>query len=320
MIPKILKHYINPSTQNLIKNYISDESYFYTKNKFILQNLRIGPFASRKNLTIVFSSLINRGLNFPNAEFFIENEGKGRYFYTVKFNSDLQINYDLSVDAKCFGIKFYIWLNLWYSTLEIVSDYIFQNKLFIKENKVNEFPAEKILKFFADNNLKIPINRAPTFSQLKAVFFEYHEAEEVLQQNFDKKNFAVVKNLVEKQKSKSCYLMNEVILDNLVKNNSINNSEDQEDNEIELFYKNGKKKKFQDICDEVMDLIDKLSVDPDLMKLIEGVNEISKSRGLNLFDKNDINVVLSAFELDKFSGAKKMMEDFKLILNFKLVQ
>ena len=37
MIPKIMKYYINPSTQNMIKNYLNDDSYFMSKNKFVLK-------------------------------------------------------------------------------------------------------------------------------------------------------------------------------------------------------------------------------------------------------------------------------------------
>jgi hypothetical protein len=318
MIPKIMKYYINPNTQNMIKNYISDDSYFMSKNKFILKQLKIGPFTTEKKLKIKFSSLIHKLISFPKAQYKLEKtetEGKdGKFYYIMNFNSDYQINFDISLDVKAYKVKFYLWMNLWYTTLEIVSQYIYDNKLFIAQGKINEYVINKSNKghsiFKKNKEVPMPIRfsnfneKAPTFIEMKDMLLDFEDIDEIEEKKFDYQNFCVRKN----QSSMISEEFTEKVkreLENDISRNSV--------------YSYRKKKKFEDSCDTLIELIESLKRDPDLNKLIEGINHKAKNLGIYLFNKNDVNIKFSAWELDKFSNAKNMVKDFGVELNFKLI-
>ena len=51
------------------------------------------------------------------------------------FNSENSINYDLKLLINGKDINFYSWFNLWYSTFEIISEYVIDNKYFEDEDE-----------------------------------------------------------------------------------------------------------------------------------------------------------------------------------------
>ena len=51
------------------------------------------------------------------------------------FNSENSINYDLKLLINGEDINFYSWFNLWYSTFEIISEYVIDNKYFEDEDE-----------------------------------------------------------------------------------------------------------------------------------------------------------------------------------------
>lgn len=297
MIPKIMKYYINPNTENLIKNYIHDDSYFSSKNKFILNFLKIGPFPKNRMLKTKFSSLIHKNLLFPQAEIRIINEAPNKFFYLIKFNSDFQINFDISLDVRAFKIKFYMWINLWYSTLENISHYIYEHKLFIKENKVKDF---------VEDRSKILLH-APTFVDIKTKFLDYQPFEDIEEIKFDNKHFGILEKKPSRHMSLDLEENKARIMRDGIELEEVNN-------------KNVKTKVFSESCDTLIKLIEQLSLDNDVNNLIDGINKISASRSnVPLFKKDDIDIFLKAGDLDKFVNAKDMDKDFKVHLNYKVV-
>lgn len=297
-----MKNYINPNTQNIIKNYMSDESYFMSKNKFVLNYLKIGPFPNSKELKVKFASLLHKDISFPNAEIRIINEAADKFFYYIKFNSDFKINFDLSLDVRAFRLKFSIWVNLWFSTLDNISHYIINNKLFIKEHKVKEYEHK--------NDLKIPLNKATTFVEMKTMFFNYEDIDEIKEQQFDHKNFELTK------KSSRHF----TITPSIEKSHCSRMIEFDSDINMETVVTPKGRKVFQDSSDNMFTLIELLARDHNINKFIQGVNKVAHSRSISPFSTNDINIFLKATELDKFTQAKSMALDFTVNINFKLVE
>lgn len=83
MIPKIMKYKINPNTTNIIKNYISDDSYFISVNTFILNSLKIGPMSRNTMLTFRIGSLLHKSIAFPNADVKVIKDDNDKYFFIV---------------------------------------------------------------------------------------------------------------------------------------------------------------------------------------------------------------------------------------------
>ena len=135
--------------------------------------------------------------------------------------------------------------------------------------------------------------------------FDFKDLEEENDENFDKKNFILNK----KQSRHLSMEINESMLGSIKSNSNRDSSESTK-----------KTKVFADSNDGLIELIEQLSKDPDLIKLINGINEISGQRNINPFNQYDIDIVLRANDLDKFVNAKKMESDFAVVLNCKLVE
>ncbi len=143
-IPKIIQCYIgngrdmkNFYLKNMLYNYIYDNEYFYTSNFFRLKSLKIGPFISSRNYDVNLYSIVKSKLIFPNAiRKFERNEIENTYYYNIYFNSNEDINYDIKLQVSCFKFNFYTWVNLWYNTIENLSNFILKNNLINKSNDI----------------------------------------------------------------------------------------------------------------------------------------------------------------------------------------
>lgn len=117
MIPKIINEQFENSinSKNMIMNYLKDKSYFISPNIFILKAIRIGPFETKTNLDISMYNLDNSKYSY-DYEVDIEEVEKS-YIFHYAFLSRIPINTDVKFEIKG-KINFYLWLNLWYSTME----------------------------------------------------------------------------------------------------------------------------------------------------------------------------------------------------------
>ena len=155
-IPKIIQCYIgngrdmkNFYLKNMLYNYIYDNEYFYTPNFFRLKSLKIGPFISSRNYDVNLYSIVKSKLIFPNAiRKFERNEIENTYYYNIYFNSNEDINYDIKLQVSCFKFNFYTWVNLWYNTIENLSNFILKNNLINKSNDIvldnSNFPLNNV--------------------------------------------------------------------------------------------------------------------------------------------------------------------------------
>ena len=143
-IPKIIQCYIannsdmkNFYLKNILYNYIYDNEYFYTPNFFRLKSLKIGPFITSRDYDVKLTSIVKSKLIFPNEiRKFERNEIENTYYYNIYFNSNDDINYDIKLQVSCFKFSFYTWVNLWYNTIENLSNFILKNNLINKSNDI----------------------------------------------------------------------------------------------------------------------------------------------------------------------------------------
>ena len=133
-IPKIIKIDINKGYSNMIMNYNTDPSYFFTINNFKLKKCLIGPFSEEINLQYDFAALTRKDLNFEKTSTISRKIIEQSYYYEIETNSDDIINYDLKLEIKGKKLKFYSWFNLWFNTFEIISKYILDNNYFEDKN------------------------------------------------------------------------------------------------------------------------------------------------------------------------------------------
>lgn len=298
MIPQIIKYNINPNTTNIINNYLSDDSYFKTKNNFVLNYLKIGPFKSPKKLMIRFSSLVQKDLEFPNKEIQIIKEEEERFFFLINFHSIKLINFDICIKAREAGLKFYCWVNLWYSCLEIISNFIFHNKLFLKTDSQEQ--SDDVF------NWKNTIVKKPNFVEVKNLFFKGYDSslEDIQEERDEEDNNNTYHEMLGKNKNDLNSSNNINYIDKISKHsNTIQRRK--------LIASSNR-------CQSILQLIDDLSNDPDLNTLISGINQKAIHRNLNTFDKDNLSIRLGADELDKFGQADQMIKDFALVLNFSL--
>lgn len=71
--------------------------------------------------------------------------------------------------------------------------------------------------------------------------------------------------------------------------------------------------------DNLFDIIFKLNHNTNLNILVATINKMLKKEGQKSFNKYDLNIFLSAKELDKFTKAKKVNKNFGMTINYSLV-
>lgn len=133
-IPKIIKYEISRDFKNMIINFNIDSSYFSSINFFRLKSCLIGPFENQMYLNFNFSALTKQKLKF-NDSYIHKSLREDGWYYEIKLNSEEDINCDLKLSVKGKNITFYSWFNLWYTTFEIINNFIISNNYF--ENNDN---------------------------------------------------------------------------------------------------------------------------------------------------------------------------------------
>ena len=272
-IPKILQNYYsvnnievrNFNMKNILYNFLHDNNYFYTSNCFHLKSMKIGPFITARNYNIVFASIVKKKLDFPNAERKFERKsGENYFFYYMDFNSNEDINYDIKLQVSSFKFNFYTWINLWYNTIENLSNYILDNDFINMCNNNND------------------TSRISTISNL--------------QRKSNASITEVMKQIEEMNNSTQATNENdEIDLDDndKIDIDEIDTNIKPRNKNLTLYSTNSKNK--------IGKLIYNFSNDKDLNNFISGVNEIAEKKGLKQFDYNNLLIKLDLTQLDKFN-------------------
>jgi hypothetical protein len=158
LIPKIIKEhlFINGKQQvikNLLNNLKEDERYYTSPDKFRVNSIKIGPLTKEMIPSITIENFTHRIFKYPNnvSSFKYEDnidinnsilnikKKKGenkisRYFFYETREKDYPIQTDIKIIVKG-EIDFYICMNLWYSSLEVIDKFLMAD--FEEDNEVN---------------------------------------------------------------------------------------------------------------------------------------------------------------------------------------
>lgn len=162
-IPRIFRSLsVDNSSSNLLYNILvkkSSELYQYG-NSFILKKIQVGPIRSRDNLRLIISNFSKQRLFDSNdflfqrrykcslKEEYIYEDGKRiQAIYVIFTFSDkdpFDVMSDIEISFKGRKMDFFMWLNLYYITLETLLDYI--AKKMLKET-IENLTKEKFYPF-----------------------------------------------------------------------------------------------------------------------------------------------------------------------------
>ena len=323
LIPKIIKEhlFLNGKPQvikNLLINLREDERYYTSPDRFRVNWIKIGPLPKEMFPEITIENFTHRIFKYPNMlssfemidnpNFINLNDNKKgkipeklRYYFFQTLEEEYPIHTDIKIVVKG-EIDFYICMNLWYSSLEVIdkfllADYDEDNDLNSETNDIDE--DGKI----ANNKEKQRYSKMTSIKTLT--------------------DFSVKDINYEHNKNKVKEKKHELIIDDtlcLNKNGFIIFNED--DMEIA----NNNKKDINEIFNDKNNKNDKL-IRPtftsaikhgsQLNTIISKLNENRRNSGKKEFDKNNVIIKLTYDQLDKFKQ-KKTMKDLTVEICYSI--
>jgi hypothetical protein len=209
------------------------------------------------------------------------------------------------MDVAGSGIDFYYWINLWYSSLDLIKVYLEEIQEELKKTRNPNFALHPKLKFRShtkrqrdkDREKQIPVEENKNEQKEKLNAESFVELQEISMIGKDM-NLSAIKN-------------NKIIKDDDVYfRHNLTPYEDEksqvfESPEIEGLY----------------NIIEKLNHNTDLNVIIDTISQIKiKETKSSTFTRDNLNIFLHANELDKFDNFKKMMKEFCVQINFSLLE
>jgi hypothetical protein len=131
LIPKIIRSHFSflidrndiIRINNILQSFQKEKSYFISSNTFKLKKIRLGPLPKGKELKLKICNFVNSKFKLPK-KYLIENkeeEHDGNIYYEYNFVPELTIHSDIKITIKE-DLKFFMWVNLWYSTWEAIKN------------------------------------------------------------------------------------------------------------------------------------------------------------------------------------------------------
>lgn len=152
--------------KNILESFRKEKSYFISSNTFKLIGIKLGPLQKNKELRLKICNFVDNNFNLPHKHL-IESKSPNsevNIFYEQFFNPELIIHSDIKISVKK-DINFYIWINLWYSTWEMIKKFydkeeesksikdlnnnVLEDSINISESNINN---NKINEFLDNNN------------------------------------------------------------------------------------------------------------------------------------------------------------------------
>ena len=301
LIPKIIKEHLfldgKPQViKNLLINLKEDSRYYTSPDKFRVNSIKIGPLPKEMMPTITIENFTHKIIKFKdmictfvyenNPDFNVNNKKKknnekNRYFYFITNRKDYPIQTDIKIVIKG-DIDFYICMNLWYSSLEVIdkfllTDYDEDTDLNSDINEINDSPKE---------------NKLISFKSIT----DYATKNDSIHKNSSNKN-----NIKEKK--------NDIIDDTLSLNKNGFLIFNEDDMEISNNNKNVKI--------DTSNFTSSIKHGSQLNSIISKLNENRRSCKKKEFDKNNVTIKLTSDQLDKFKQ-KKTMKDLTVEINYSI--
>jgi hypothetical protein len=314
LIPKIIKEHLfldgKPQViKNLLINLKEDSRYYTSPDKFRVNSIKIGPLPKEMMPTITIENFTHKIIKFKdmictflyedNPDYNVndkkkKNNEKNRYFYFITNRKDYPIQTDIKIVIKG-DIDFYICMNLWYSSLEVIdkfllTDYDEDTDLNSDLNEINDSPKE---------------NKLISFKSIT----DYATKNDSVHKNSSNKN-----NIKEKKN---------VITDDTV---YLNKNGFLIFNEDDMEISNNNKKDLDEILSDnnnknvkidTSNFTSSIKHGSQLNSIISKLNENRRSCKKKEFDKNNVTIKLTSDQLDKFKQ-KKTMKDLTVEINYSI--
>ena len=128
-IPKIIRyHFMHLYVENgrfiiknMLQNFQKEKAYFLNTNDFVLKGVRIGPLKRGCMIKMKICNFVNNIFKLKeNILIEVINKKKTKEtYYQLNFIPDLIIHSDIKMTFKG-TVNFYIWVNLWYASWEMI--------------------------------------------------------------------------------------------------------------------------------------------------------------------------------------------------------
>ena len=317
LIPKIIKEHLfldgkPPVIKNLLINLKEDERYYTSPDKFRVNWIKIGPLPKEIFPTITIENFTHRVFKYPdmicsfkyedNLNYNINDKKKKktneklRYFFFQTEEKEYPIHTDIKIIVKG-EIDFYICMNLWYSSLEVIdkfllADYEEDNEMYSEANENNDdlklLNKDKMtsLKSLSDYSIKNDINFS---SQNK--------------NNVKEDKYEIIDDTL-------CLNKNGFLIFNEDKMEIANNNK----KDIDEIFNDKNSKNLKHTRPTFTSAIKHGS---QLNTIISKLNENRKLSGKKEFDKNNVIINLTYDQLDKFKQ-KKTMKDLTVEICYSI--
>ena len=128
-IPKIIRNHFSflidkndkIKIKNILQSFQKERSYFISSNTFKLKGIKLGPFTKGKELKIKICNFVDTKFDLPKKTLTESKteDSKGNVYYEQYYNPELIVHSDIKIKIKK-DLNFFLWVNLWYSTWEII--------------------------------------------------------------------------------------------------------------------------------------------------------------------------------------------------------
>ena len=308
LIPKIIKEHLfldgKPQViKNLLINLKEDERYYSSPDRFRVNHIKIGPLPKEIIPNITIENFTHRVFKYPNSicsfvgddnPDYLNNNSKkkkneNRYIVFQTRDEDYPIHTDIKITVKG-EIDFYICMNLWYSSLEVIDKFLLAD--YEKDNDLNSDANE------INDDGKVNNKEYANLVSIKTLT-DYSIKNDI---NYDSNN-----NNANTVKEKKCELIDDTLC--LNRNGFIIFNED--DMEID----NNNKKDIDEIFNDKNNknakhkrqaFTSSIKHGSQLNTIISKLNENRKASGKKEFDKNNVIIKLTYDQLDKFKQKKTM--------------
>lgn len=286
MIPQIIKYHIQEKTKNILKNFMHDERYFISPNDFSLNFIRIGPLPKKIDLSIAICNFVYKPLKFVLKKSNEESSlNDGEYYFFARFEEKIKIDSDIKIKVSG-SLDYYVWINLWYSTLEIIRQFVEKNhteKGEVIAKKIEQQRINSISKLKSKGDLKVQSKNS------KVIELEYI--------NDEKKSIGEVISEPNMDLSERFLIVHE---EDELKKEALKNVDEEDQNA------------------DVFQIIDSLNHSTNLTIIIDAVNKIMIKKNRQTLQSDNFILSLSTQELDKFGLKKKMKDNFQMQISYSI--
>ena len=160
LIPKIIRSHFTfliddndtVRIKNILQSFQREKSYFISSNMFKVKGIKLGPLPKGKVLKIKICNFLNTKFKLPKKYLSATKDNSNEEtYYEQHYDPPLSVHSDIKIKIKK-DLNFFLWVNLWYSTWEMIK------KMYDQKNDNN---APKSVTDYNFNKSLAPKNKNP---------------------------------------------------------------------------------------------------------------------------------------------------------------